>query len=177
MLRRLLALTLTTFLIAGAAPAWADDDPGDEATSIESSEEDNSRTHGGRVAAILARYFGSEEDAALLDEGEETAGLTEILDLHALGFGYGEIFKLELLAQAMETDMKALLEEICGVEPDGETCELDWGEWRQTYEDELAALGEDAPRNLGRLVSASSKNQGQSGPPEHAATQGQKRGH
>jgi len=98
------------------------------------------------VGDALTEEFGLEEDA--------------VHDLHEMGIGYGDIFKLEAYALALGVDVETLL---AGFEIDPETGEyiFEWGELKKTLTDEQLAILEGLPRNLGQIVSESRR-------PDHA---------
>ncbi|HSM02304.1 MAG TPA: hypothetical protein VK960_07710 [Acidimicrobiia bacterium] len=97
------------------------------------------------VGDALTEEFGLEEDA--------------VHDLQELGIGPGAIFKLQVYAIALGTDVETLL---AGFQVDGNgDYVFEWGELKQTLTPEQLEILESLPRNLGQIVSASRR-------PDHA---------
>ena len=92
----------------------------------------------------------------------------EVHDLHEMGIGFGAIFKLQVLAIALDTDVETLL---ATMEVDPETGEyaFAFGELKKTLTDDQLALLETLPKNLGQIVSdANRPDHAGNGKPDHA---------
>jgi len=146
MLNRTKAVIATTAiaLVLAAVPAIADE--GDETEFSESNS-----PH----ALLIAEEFGTTEE--------------EVNALHDQGLGFGQIFKLQILAIVLETDIATLLAE-AEVDPETGELEFDFGELKKTLTEEQLALLETLPKNFGAIVSAynRSKHGEFHGKPEHA---------
>jgi hypothetical protein len=164
MFRRLAAHAAIAALVlaAGTVPVLADDEPGEV--------EDSTPGRGAEwIAEILAHEFTDPDG----DGTPESNAITtdDVVALHAAGLGFGEIFKLQAFAYALDMDVETLLGEICD---DGtEECEFGWGELKKGLTDDELALFEELPKNLGQIVSASKRGHGR---PEHAASFGKEPG-
>ena len=94
-----------------------------------------------KVAQAIADEFGVSKD--------------EVLARHNEGIGFGALFKLYKLARAQGISVDELLATI-PTDANGER-EFAFGQRRKALTDELRAIYESGPKNLGRLVSAKSK--------------------
>jgi len=109
---------------------------------------------------------GEEKIAqAIADEFEVTQD--DVLALHNEGIGFGALFKLYQLAKAQGMTVDELLASLPTGE-DGQP-EFGFGQLRKDLTDDEQAVLEDGPKNLGELVSAASKNHGESEDGEEAA--------
>lgn len=162
MSRRLAALAAIATLVLGvsAVPVLADDEPTEDTT------EETTLGRGAEwIAEILAHEFTD-----LNSDGDSDVEITteDIVALHAAGLGFGEIFKLEFLAIALETDVDTLLDEAC--DEVSEECDFGWGELKKDIDPSLL---EGLPKNLGQIVSEAKRGHGR---PEHAASFGKEKG-
>jgi hypothetical protein len=100
-----------------------------------------------KIAQAIANEFGVSKD--------------EVLARHNEGIGFGALFKLYKLARAQGVTVDELLAAV----PNDANGERDFafGERRKALTAEQRAVYESGPKNLGRLVSAASKN---AAPPE-----------
>jgi hypothetical protein len=153
-----LAAIATLVLAAGTTPVLADDEPTDigDATEVEESEPGRGAEW---IAEILAHEF-TDLDAI------ETS---DVVELHAAGLGFGEIFKLRAFAYALGMDVDGFLSEYC----DADSGECAWGEIRKGLTAEELGLLDELPKNLGQIVSAAKRGHGR---PEHAASFGKETG-
>ncbi len=130
---------------------------------------------------------GAQNVADVIGSTFDDASQDDVLALHEAGFGFGAIFKLYLLAAAMDISVGDLLDTI-DKNSDGEY-EFAFGKLFKEAADEVSALtdGEDGmPKNLGKAVSGLKKDGTEptvassddgdedagEGPPEHAPAHG-----
>ena len=128
----------------------ADDQDEDEATNEEDAddqdEDDEAEAGDGaeHIAQVIADEFGVTQE--------------EVLALHQQGIGFGALFKLYAIAAAKGMSVDDLLATL-ETNAEGEF-EFAFGELKKSLtEEELAAL-EAGAKNLGQLVSASHKDNG-----------------
>ena len=159
MRHRLAALAAIATLVLGASavPALADDEPTGDTT-----EESTLGSGAVWIAEILAHEFTDPDGDGVPRDVEITT--EDIVALHAAGLGFGEIFKLQFLAIALETDVETLLGEAC--DEVSEECDFGWGELKKEIDPSLL---DELPKNLGQIVSEAKRGHGR---PDHAASFG-----
>ena len=168
---RLLAVLAALTLALGSVPAFAaEDDPSDTSTTTTTIPADEAPEEVDETADDTeASSTTNAKFLILLAEGFETSE-DELTALTEMGFGWGEVFKLNLYATALGVDVTTLID---GAEVDAETGEYEfsWGELRAGLTAEQLTLVEDLPKNLGQMVSAAVRHQGRDAhQPDHAAT-------
>ena len=143
------------------------EDPDDDDVSVQAGEDGDDAEGAQNIADVIGSTFDgvSQED---------------VLALHEAGFGLGAIFKLYLLAAAVDETALAIL----ASEEKGEGG-FAFGKLFKELTDEVSVLtaGEDGmPRNLGQAVSNLQKDGAEAtaaadgeGPPEHAPAHGRNR--
>lgn len=152
-----LALAVTA---VGSYSAFA----GDGSVSIrEASVADSQRTNDGTNSPSVQQQEGAEDAQgadkvaqAIADEFGVTKD--EVLARHNEGIGFGALFKLYKLARAKGISIDDLLASI-PTDANGERA-FGFGQLRKALTAEQRAAYEAGPKNLGKLVSGSSKKQG-----------------
>ena len=139
----------------GHESAAEDDDADDDATADADTEdadegeaaleEDGEPGNGAEaIAQVIADEFGAIPE--------------DVLALHEQGIGFGALFKLYAIAAAKGMTVDELLATI-GTDADGEF-EFGFGELMKSLTDEEMATLEAGAKNMGQLVSASHKADG-----------------
>jgi hypothetical protein len=138
----------------------ADSDHGGSQTLQSRQEEGPQDTD--KVAQAIADEFGVSKEA--------------VLARHAEGVGFGALFKLYKLARAQGITVEELLATI-PFDANGER-DFRFGELRKALTEEQRALYESGPKNLGKLVSAASKqtDKANTGGQDQSAEPGTSRG-
>ncbi len=151
----------------GSYSALAGPGPVDLATSVTGSDDaDDGDVQAPDGDEDGATGNGEEKIAqAIADEFEVTQ--EEVLALHDEGIGFGALFKLYQLAKAQDMTVDELLATL-PTGDDGQP-EFGFGQLRKGLTEDEQAILEDGPKNLGELVSAASKNHGESEDGEEAA--------
>lgn len=153
---RLLIALIALFLVLGTLPALADEgDEGTEDTTQTTETEESGGFHlNGKFAILFAEGFDASED--------------DLVALGEMGFGWGDLFKLNLYATVLGVPVEQF---IAGATFDEETGEYEfaWGELKHALNDDQLALLEGLPRNFGQFVSQSVRQHGRDEhQPDHA---------
>ncbi len=110
--------------------------------------------------AVEEEGAGADKVAqAIADEFDVTQG--EVLALHEDGIGFGALFKLYAIARARGISVNDLLAEI-----DASGGGFAFGKMEKALTDDEQAALVSGPKNLGKLVSAASKGDGEAGDDE-----------
>ena len=143
----LLAISATFVVFAG--PGDGSDDssaameelaaPGDVSASQQGDGDHGQEA----IAQAIAEAFIIEGEAVLVDD---------VLALREEGIGFGALFQLYALAEAMDTSV----EEVLALRQQG----MGFGELRNALDPDQLAILEALPKNLGRIVSGVNKAEG-----------------
>lgn len=141
-------------LAADTAMAEPDSQSEQPVTQQTNGEEAAGAQH---IAGVIADEFGTSAE--------------EVMALHEQGIGFGALFKLYSLARAKGVSVNDLLATL----PQGEDGpQFAFGKMFKELAEEEAAVLEEGPKNLGRLVSASHRPEGAG---EATAAEAPGRGH
>jgi hypothetical protein len=152
---------IVAVMMAGALPAWADD--------------------GGTVPE--ADPQGCLDIVQVLSAEFADFGLDpdDVRALHEAGLGFGDIFKLQLMAAAGGLELEELIAQFSADDGD---LELGFGQWRHSLTAEQQALLAELPANLGQIVAAAHRSDQAGGSkgseheaPGHDRGSGRGRGH
>ena len=141
-------LAISATFVAFAGPGDGSDDS--SAVLEEPGESDASASQQGdgdhgqeAIAQAIVDTFSTEDEGILVDD---------VFALREEGIGFGALFQLYALAEAMDTGV----EEVLALREQG----MGFGELRNALDPDQLAILEALPKNLGRIVSGVNKAEG-----------------
>ncbi len=148
---RTLAVLAALFLVLGVTPAYADDDTGD---TTDTTVEDEEATHGSsKLLMILADGFDTSEEDGLDATAEDISAFVET------GYGFGELFKLNLYSTLLGISVEEYLS-AAALDPESGEYFMAWGQFKKDLTEDQIALLDELPKNFGQLVSAAMRHHG-----------------